>query len=201
MEQDQSLDGIISQAHMLMKTTKKKLAELPEDTLLDFFHAVETQTIQKTYELASILGFYKIKSVKLVCFKKISRLGICNSSGDIKIDFKTFFGYDYNGVISVIVHELCHTNQLNHTKEFWTLFEQSCRKIGVLPSEYDGWTKCTKIDDPFMYILPWEYHKHPQKYKIIREKICWSRSYWGEYLIRVKSHQSLINDKVKKSHN
>ena len=34
MEQDQSLDGIISQAHMLMKTTKKKLAELPEDTLL-----------------------------------------------------------------------------------------------------------------------------------------------------------------------
>lgn len=70
MEQEQSLEGIISQAQILMKTTKKKLAEMPEDTLLDFFHAAETHTIQKTYELASILGFYKIKSVKLVCFKK-----------------------------------------------------------------------------------------------------------------------------------
>ena len=196
MEQDQSLDGIISQAHMLMKTTKKKLAELPEDTLLDFFHAVETQTIQKTYELASILGFYKIKSVKLVCFKKNSRLGICNSSCDIKIDFKTFFGYDYNGVISVIVHELCHTNQHNHTKEFWTLFEQSCRKIGILPSEYDGWTKRTTIDDPFMYKEPWKYHHHQQKYRIIREKICWGLPYMGVYPIRLKSHHSLINDKT-----
>lgn len=99
-------------------------------------------------------------------------------------------------MVGVIIHELCHTNQLNHTKEFWTLFEQSYRKIGVLPSGYDGWTNCTSIDNPFMYIEPWKYHKHPQKYKIIREKICWGIPYGGEYSVRLKSHHSLINVKA-----
>lgn len=185
MEQDQSLDGIISQAHMLMKTTKKKLVEVSEDTLLELFHDAETQIIQETYELADILGFDKIKSVRLVCFRKYNRLGTCDRFCNIEIDFKTLFGHDYNGVISIIIHELCHTEHHNHSKEFWTLFEQSCRKIGIISSEYDGWTKRTTTDNnPFMYIGPWKFHHHQQKYKIIREKICWPHSFGGVYPIR-----------------
>lgn len=185
MENDQLLEAVISKAEKLMKMPKQKLVEVSEDTLLELFHDTETQIIQKTYELADILGFDKIKSVRLVCFRKYNRLGTCDRFCNIEIDFKTLFGHDYNGVISIIIHELCHTEHHNHSKEFWTLFEQSCRKIGILSSEYDGWTKRTTTDDnPFMYIGQWNFHHHQQKYKIIREKICWPHSFGGVYPIR-----------------
>ena len=61
MENDQLLEAVISKAEKLMKMPKKKLVEVSEDTLLELFHDAETQIIQKTYELADILGFDKIK--------------------------------------------------------------------------------------------------------------------------------------------
>ena len=45
MENDQLLEGVISNAEKLMKMPKKKLVEVSEDTLLELFHDAETQII------------------------------------------------------------------------------------------------------------------------------------------------------------
>lgn len=132
----------------LLKLSKKELSVVPSETIIDLFYAAEEYSIMKTQELADTLGFDKLNSVKMVCFRKASRLGDCDKVGNIRIDFKSLFGYDYDGFISILIHELCHTVQLNHTKEFWTIFEQSAKRVGLLPSEYDGWQETKLEQDP-----------------------------------------------------
>ncbi len=187
MEYECSIEGMILKAEELMKMPKKKLVEVSCESLINLFHTADKITTLKTQELADTLKFDKVKSVQLVCFRNPRKLGTCDSSGNIRINFKTFFEYDYEGVIGVIIHELCHTEQHNHSKKFWTLFEQSCKRIGVLPSEYDGWFIDYIEDSPFMFIGPWKRKYHPQKYSIIRNKICYPDYFLGQNIYTLKS--------------
>ncbi|MCR5192424.1 MAG: M48 family metallopeptidase [Bacteroidales bacterium] len=194
MEIYNTLDDVICETGRLMKLSKKELADISNEMLFELFDAAERHIILKTQELADTLGFDKLNSVRLVCFKRTNRLGTCDKNGNIKIDFKTLFGYEYSGIISVIVHELCHTKIHNHSREFWSLFEQSSKKVGILSPEYDGWTEDTEIDSPFMYKHPWKYKDHPQKYKIIQDIICTPYSLWGVHLVGNRSFSvSLAN--------
>ena len=178
---------------MLMKLSKKELGGISEETILRLFCEAERLVISKTQELANSLGFDKLNSVRLVCFKRNNRLGTCDKYGNIKIDFKTFFGYGYSGIISVLVHELCHTEHHNHSKEFWTLFEHYSKKVGILSLEYNGWwTENKESDNPYMYNCPWEYLDHPHKYKIIRDKICTPFPYRNTFLVKRKLNNELI---------
>ena len=186
-----SLDEVVCEAERLMKLSKKELEGISEDSILRLFCEAERLVISKTQELADTLGFDKLKSVRLVCFRWQTKLGDCDQYGNIRIDFKTLFGCECACVISVLVHELCHTEIHNHTKEFWTLFEQSAKKVGILSPEYNGWwTTYTKGDNPYMYKRPWEYHDDPKKYKIIRDKIC-TFSSGGEYHVKRESHKEI----------
>lgn len=190
----QSLEDVLLEAERLVKLPMKKLADMSYETMIDFFEATEKQIVLKTQELAIKLEFDKLRSVKLAFFKKRSRLGTCDSDCNIKIDFETLLGCDYDGVISVIIHELCHTERHNHSKEFWALFERSCKRIGILSPDYDGWTEILEYDNPYMYNSPWEYHRHPQKYKIIRDKICNPLPLSGIYGVRRKCNSLLFSD-------
>lgn len=53
-----------------------------------------------------------------------SRWGSCSSQGNLNFHYRLFFLppelADY-----VVVHELCHLQQMNHTKKFWSLVAQT----------------------------------------------------------------------------
>lgn len=61
------------------------------------------------------------KSVKITCAK--TRWGSCSSDGRININWRLIMG-DAELADYVIVHELCHIKQHNHSKEFWTEVEK-----------------------------------------------------------------------------
>ncbi len=122
-------------------TLKKPTIRLIDDNII--IAAPENAEVDK---LKDSLKLWYIKQFKLViadrikyyssiidvCPKKITvreqktRWGSCSSKGNINLNWKLIMAsievLDY-----VVVHELCHMREMNHTKEFWKLVE------GVLP--------------------------------------------------------------------
>lgn len=74
--------------------------------------------------------------IKVTIREQKSRWGSCSGKGSINLNWKLIMAplevLDY-----VIVHELCHVKEMNHSQKFWSLVE------GVLPnsSECRKWLK------------------------------------------------------------
>jgi predicted metal-dependent hydrolase len=64
--------------------------------------------------------FYKFKVNRLTVKNQKTRWGSCSRQGNLNFNFKLIFLppvlADY-----IIVHELCHLQELNHSQKFWAL--------------------------------------------------------------------------------
>lgn len=67
---------------------------------------------------------YKFKINKIFIKNQKTRWGSCSSKGNLNFNYKIVLLpphlSDY-----IIVHELCHLGQFNHSKAFWSLVEQT----------------------------------------------------------------------------
>lgn len=62
---------------------------------------------------------------KVMVREQKSRWGSCNSQGELRLNWKLIMAppqiIDY-----VVIHELCHLKEMNHSKKFWSLVEGMC---------------------------------------------------------------------------
>jgi hypothetical protein len=77
---------------------------------------------KKLLELNKHYGFsYK----KVTIRNQSSRWGSCSKSGTLSFNYRLIFKsrevFDY-----VLVHELCHLREMNHSQKFWDLVSQTC---------------------------------------------------------------------------
>ncbi len=84
--------------------------------------------IAKEYFLERVKFFsdqfgFRYKSVKIRGQK--TRWGSCSSNGNLSFNFK-LLQFKKEIIDYVIIHELCHTKQMNHSPKFWKLVEQCC---------------------------------------------------------------------------
>ena len=84
-------------------------------------HATE-KLMEKTNRLAKAIGVKPI-SIKVKNYK--SRWGSCSSKGDVSYNWKIMQApssvIDY-----VVIHELCHLIEHNHSSKFWNMVEKYC---------------------------------------------------------------------------
>lgn len=76
--------------------------------------------VKRTHELAQQFGF-DVK--KIVIREQSTRWGSCSSTGTLSLNWRLLLAptvvSDY-----VIIHELCHIKEMNHSKSFWALVAQ-----------------------------------------------------------------------------
>lgn len=87
--------------------------------------------IPRLAELNKAYGFsYKLVSVR----NQKTRWGSCSKSGTLSFNYKLLFVpeavRDY-----VLVHELCHIQEMNHSKKFWSLVAQVLPNYRALRTE------------------------------------------------------------------
>ena len=86
------------------------------DLLVEWYvnHASE-RLIKKTNRYAKIIGVSPI-SISVKDYK--SRWGSCSTNGDISYNWRIIIA-PHHVVDYVVVHELCHLLEHNHSKEYW----------------------------------------------------------------------------------
>jgi predicted metal-dependent hydrolase len=67
--------------------------------------------------------FYKFSYEKINIRDQKSRWGSCSGKGNLNFNYRVFLllekEMDY-----VIIHEICHLKEMNHSKNFWNIVAQ-----------------------------------------------------------------------------
>ncbi len=78
--------------------------------------------------------FYKFSVGRISIKNTSSRWGSCSKTGNLNFNYKIALlpprHADY-----IIVHELCHLGQFNHSKKFWSLVEKTIPEYGIIHTE------------------------------------------------------------------
>ena len=79
-------------------------------------------------------SFYNFKINRIAIKNTSARWGSCSSKKNLNFNYKIIFLKpklaDY-----LIVHELCHLGELNHSKRFWALVKQTIPDYGIINKE------------------------------------------------------------------
>ena len=115
------------------------IVESPADsriTKAEIFQ-IYLRKISKEYFMERVQFFsdqfgFKYKTVKIRGQK--TRWGSCSSNGNLSFNFK-LLQFKKEIIDYVIIHELCHTKQMNHSPKFWKLVEQYCPDYKTIKHE------------------------------------------------------------------
>jgi len=124
------IDSFVSQKQDWIENTRNKLSarhsnkktiELTRQDELRYKNQAKGYFLQKCRHFAEQMGLNH-GSVKVNSAR--TRWGSCNRNGDINFTYRLLFApeelIDY-----VVVHELAHTKEMNHSERFWRIVEQT----------------------------------------------------------------------------
>ncbi len=94
-------------------------------------HRAKIFLADRTRILAEIYGF---SFRNLTIRSQKTRWGSCSTSGNISLNYK-LMRYRQEIIDYVIIHELCHLKQMNHSKKFWKLVETIVPDYKILKRE------------------------------------------------------------------
>jgi predicted metal-dependent hydrolase len=97
----------------ISKLTKEDYLKNKEKAFLIISERVET-----------LNKFYGFKFNKIFIKNQKTRWGSCSAKGNLNFNYKILFLPD-NLRDYIIVHELCHLGELNHSRKFWNLVAQT----------------------------------------------------------------------------
>jgi Predicted metal-dependent hydrolase len=110
-----------TQNKLLVRQDTKKTVQLTESQEIQYKKQAKAYLQQKCRHFSAAMGLrhgeVRINSAK-------TRWGSCNRRGDINFTYRLLFApeelIDY-----VVVHELAHLKEMNHSSKFWSVVEQT----------------------------------------------------------------------------
>lgn len=94
----------------------------------------EKARVLATERLQHFNSFYKFTVGRISIKNTSSRWGSCSRKGNLNFNYKIALlpprHADY-----IVVHELCHLGQFNHSKKFWSLVEKTIPEYAIIHSE------------------------------------------------------------------
>lgn len=120
---------LTSEAIILNKT--KNLKNVKAQIKQFYINCCDDILIPRVEKLAKN-GNFSYKSIKIISSK--TKWGMCDSTKNLYFNYKLLM-LPPDLIDYVIIHELCHTKELNHSKNFWRLVEKNL-------SDYK---ECTKL--------------------------------------------------------
>jgi predicted metal-dependent hydrolase len=86
---------------------------------------------ERAYQFAGKYGFI---INKVTVRNQKTRWGSCSARGNLSFNYN-LVQYKKEIIDYVIVHELCHRKEMNHSKKFWLLVEKICPDYKILRKE------------------------------------------------------------------
>ena len=112
--------------HMFLKNSKKEFAKYKEAAL-----GVASRRI------AFFNQSYGFDFKKIVIRDQKTRWGSCSKTGTISFNYKIALLPSHLADY-IIVHELCHLGEMNHSRKFWALVEQALPDYKLSRKELNG---------------------------------------------------------------
>ncbi|HOZ53157.1 MAG TPA: DUF45 domain-containing protein [bacterium] len=118
---------IITKAHWIIERLKKS------NNGLLFSKEEDRKIYQKYRESARRLvnkkidyfnQFYNFKYGRISIRNQKTRWGSCSRQGNLNFSYRIFF-LPENLINYIIVHEICHLGEFNHSKNFWLLVKKT----------------------------------------------------------------------------
>lgn len=124
---DHKYDALIRRHRLELKDSTLKILSPADDLvpLRSIYSAwlklkAESYIPQRVREIAQKYGFH-VNRISIRGQK--TRWGSCSRESNLSFNFR-LMAYKRDIIDYVIVHELCHTKEMNHSKRFWDLVEK-----------------------------------------------------------------------------
>lgn len=106
----------------------KKVSKIPKKSFpnskKDYLEKKKKVNLLIKNRLTYFNKFYNFKFNGVSIKNQSTRWGSCSSKGNLNFNYKIIYltpeQQDY-----IVVHELCHLEQMNHSKNFWNLVEKT----------------------------------------------------------------------------
>lgn len=102
------------------KENSDKFATLSDEDVKKLRDNARVFLTEKTKYFANIMG---VKYGRITITGARTRFGSCNSKGDISYSYRVML-YPESAIEYVVVHELAHILEMNHSKRFYAIVER-----------------------------------------------------------------------------
>jgi len=132
------VERFVEQCGEWITRAQQKLSKLPKTTRIEpskkeyekYKSAARELVLRR---ISHFNSFYRASFSKVVIRNQKSRWGSCSRSGTLSFNYRLVF-LPPHLVDYIVVHELCHLHEMNHSKRFWALVGRivpdhlNCRK-------------------------------------------------------------------------
>lgn len=108
-------------------TNFKNSEEIKKKFIKFYKKEAKKYIVDKTIEFSKIL-WLEFKEIKINSAK--TRWWSCNSKKNINFSFRLILAPKLS-IDYVIIHELAHLKEMNHSRQFWNLVDNYCRQIWI----------------------------------------------------------------------